>query len=90
MWIPSLISPAKTLASVAPIFLTYSAKIPWVIAVPLDIKCFFNSGLTSSNDGGTSTVQYVEFATLGDGMDFGDSTAEVYRSAGCSNGHGGL
>ena len=42
------------------------------------------------NDGGTSTVEYVEFATLGNGVNFGNSRTEVYRSAACSNGHGGL
>ena len=40
--------------------------------------------------GGINTIQYVQFATIGDAIDFGDLTAENQYGAGASNGHGGL
>ena len=51
---------------------------------------YYNGSQTFIADGSTSTVEYVEIASLGNGMTFGNSRTEVYRSAGCSNGHGGL
>ena len=40
--------------------------------------------------GGITTIQYVQFRTLGNAVDFGDLTAGNQYGAGASNGHGGL
>ena len=38
----------------------------------------------------TNTMDYVQFASVGNAMDFGDLTTTLYTSGGTSNGHGGL
>ena len=40
--------------------------------------------------GGYSTIQYVQFMTTGNAIDFGDLTAGNQYGTGASNGHGGL
>ena len=41
--------------------------------------------------GGYSNVmQYIQIMTLGNAVDFGDTTAAVAAAECCSNGHGGL
>ena len=37
-----------------------------------------------------NTLDYVEIASTGNAVDFGDLTYAADRLAGCSNGHGGL
>ena len=37
-----------------------------------------------------NTLDYVEIASTGNAVDFGDLTYSADRVAGCSNGHGGL
>ena len=37
-----------------------------------------------------NTMDYIEFASRGDAVDFGDLTGSYYTSGGTSNGHGGL
>ncbi len=38
----------------------------------------------------TNVIEYVEIATVGNAVDFGDLTVTRQYGAGCSNGHGGL
>ncbi len=47
----------------------------------------FNGGYTPSI---TNQIQYVQIASTGDAVDFGDLTASKTRGGACSNGHGGL
>ena len=44
-------------------------------------------GLTPS---AVNTIQYVQIATTGDAVDFGDTVETVYEGGACSTGHGGL
>jgi len=49
-------------------------------------------GWTPSSPHGTNTIQFIEIATTGDAVDFGDFEDFTRRipQCGCSNGHGGL
>ena len=40
--------------------------------------------------GRTNTMQYIQIATQGNGVDFGDLQFASNNLAACSNGHGGL
>ena len=44
-------------------------------------------GYVSSN---TNIIEYVQIATQGDSVDFGDLTRQSGQAAAASNGHGGL
>jgi hypothetical protein len=45
--------------------------------------------INAAQGGNGDKLEYVQIMTTGNGIDFGDCT-ERYRTAGCSNGHGGL
>ena len=46
---------------------------------------------TGNNPGETNNIEYVNIATQGDAVDFGDLTVQDrYGYGACSNGHGGL
>ena len=49
-------------------------------------------GYGPSSPNGTNTIQFIEIATTGDAVDFGDFESFTRRipQSGCSNGHGGL
>ena len=38
----------------------------------------------------TNVIQFVEIATTGNAVDFGDTVVPVYSSSGLSDSHGGL
>jgi hypothetical protein len=38
----------------------------------------------------TNVIDYVEIATTGNAVDFGDRTVSKWGPGSCSNGHGGL
>ena len=46
--------------------------------------------ITDSPAAETNIIDYVEFATLGNATDFGDSTVTDHERSGCSDSHGGL
>ena len=50
-------------------------------------RAVFFGGETPSK---VNTMDYVQFASKGNAIDFGDLTASMYTSGGTSNGHGGL
>ena len=50
-------------------------------------RAVFFGGETPSK---VNTMDYVQFASEGDAIDFGDLTGSYYTSGGTSNGHGGL
>ena len=52
-------------------------------------RCAFAGG-SSSDPTYVNTIGYIEFATQGDGVDFGDTTTATSGASGCSNAHGGL
>ena len=49
-------------------------------------------GYTPSSPNGTNVRQFIEIATTGNALDFGDFESFTRRipQSGCSNGHGGL
>ena len=47
-------------------------------------------GVFINGGSGNSDMEYITFATKGNGTNFGDATWNVYRAAGLSNAHGGL
>ena len=62
-------------------------------AMPDGTRCVMKLG---SGDGGNTTttniIEFIQFATLGNGTDFGDSVLQSYSTSGgsMSTGHGGL
>ena len=62
-------------------------------ACPDGTRCVMKLG---SGDGGntntTNVIEFIQFATTGNGTDFGDSTLQTYSTSGgsMSTGHGGL
>ena len=62
-------------------------------AMPDGTRCVMKLG---SGDGGNTTttnvIEFIQFATLGNGTDFGDSDLQTYSTSGgsMSTGHGGL
>ena len=62
-------------------------------AMPDGTRCVMKLG---SGDGGntntTNVIEFIQFATTGNGTDFGDSALQTYSSSGgsMSTGHGGL
>jgi len=50
-------------------------------------RCVWHINASGGGDG--DKLEYVQIMTTGNGIDFGDCT-ERMRTAGCSNGHGGL
>ena len=50
----------------------------------------FAAGNNSGNPGGTDIIDYVQFASEGDAIDFGDILNNRQRGPGLTNGHGGL
>ena len=50
----------------------------------------FAAGNNSGNPGGTDIIDYVQFASEGDAIDFGDILDNRQRGPGLTNGHGGL
>ena len=48
------------------------------------------SGASPSPGNLVDTMDFIEIATTGDAVDFGDLTYNRNRSGSCSNGHGGL
>ena len=60
----------------------------WRIGTSDTIRGVFAGGQSPAT---TNTIEYISIATLGDAVDFGDSTTQFHRSGGaCSNRHGGL
>ena len=61
--------------------------------MPDGTRCVMKLG---SGDGGntstTNIIEFIQFATTGNGTDFGDSALQTYSSSGgsMSTGHGGL
>ena len=61
--------------------------------MPDGTRCVMKLG---SGDGGNTTttniIEFIQFATLGNGTDFGDSTLQTYSTSRgtISTGHGGL
>ena len=54
-------------------------------------RAVFAGGYTPSSPNASSVMDFVEIATLGDALDFGDiSNRQGGGSGGNSNGHGGL
>ena len=52
-------------------------------------RCVFAGG-RSSDPTIVNTIGYIEFATQGDAVDFGDTSTATSGASGCSNAHGGL
>lgn len=50
----------------------------------------FQGGSTSPGTNRVDNVDYIEFATTGNSLDFGNLTQGMSAIPGCSNGHGGL
>ena len=48
-------------------------------------RALFHGGVSS-----TATIDYVEIATTGNAVDFGDLSRASYHHAGTSNSHGGI
>ena len=47
-------------------------------------------GIFAGGNPDSNQIAYVEIATEGNFVDFGDLTDARYGASGCSNGHGGL
>jgi hypothetical protein len=47
-------------------------------------------GAFGAGDPQSSIIDYIQFNSLGDAIDFGDTTARDEAFEGMSNGHGGL
>ena len=47
-------------------------------------------GVVTTGTSALNTIEYIEIATQGDAVDFGDMTVVREIGAACSNGHGGL
>ena len=64
-----------------------STASEFLTAASSPTRCVWHINAGGGGDG--DKMEYVEIMTTGNGMDFGDCT-ERQRTAGCSNGHGGL
>ena len=64
-----------------------STASEFLTAASSPTRCVWHINAGGGGDG--DKMEYVEIMTTGNGIDFGDCT-ERQRTAGCSNGHGGL
>ena len=64
-----------------------STASEFLTAASSPTRCVWHINASGGGDG--DKMEYVEIMTTGNGIDFGDCT-ERQRTAGCSNGHGGL
>ena len=64
-----------------------STASEFLTAASSPTRCVWHINASGGGDG--DKLEYVQIMTTGNGVDFGDCT-ERMRTAGCSNGHGGL
>ena len=64
-----------------------STASEFLTAASSPTRCVWHINAAQGGDG--DKLEYVQIMTTGNGVDFGDCT-ERQRTAGCSNGHGGL
>ena len=54
------------------------------------IRGVFAGGQFPGSPGHQNVIEYVNIATLGDGILFGDLPLAMYSMGGCSDSHGGI
>ena len=65
-----------------------STASEWYTAASSPTRCVWH--INASGGGASDKLEYVQIMTTGNGVDFGDMSVSKERTAGCSNGHGGL